>query len=202
MENPSEIIRVDVTEPIEIGENFIPDDLIQENRNIYEISYLIDNNYMPRDFNPVINIPPSLTTSDLSDWGVSTYEVSPESESESQRNQVFIPFEMFFTRGPRDIPLEDMDFPEGFFDPVKVVLSESEFDALPLRTMSKKLKEELNISDTTCPICQEEINPRCHCTVLKCGHYFHKNCAKEWLTKQCEKPTCPMCRKDVREHLI
>ena len=178
MENPSEIIRLDVTEPIEIGENFIPDDLIQENRNnIFEISYLIDNNYMPRDFNPV---PPSLTTSDLSDWGVS----------------------VFFTRGPRDIPLEDMDFPEGFFEPVKVVLSESEFDALPLRTMSKKLKEELNISDTTCPICQEEINPRCHCTVLKCGHYFHKNCAKEWLTKQCEKPTCPMCRKDVREHLI
>ena len=176
MENPSEIIRVDVTEPNSIGENFIPDDLIQDNRNIFEISYLIDNNYMPRDF----NIPPSLTTSDLSDWGVS----------------------VFFTRGPRDIPLEDMDFPEGFFEPVKVVLSESEFDALPLRTMSKKLKEKLNISDTTCPICQEEINPRCHCTVLKCGHYFHKNCAKEWFTKQCEKPTCPMCRKDVRDHLI
>ena len=100
-----------------------------------------------------------------------------------------------------DLPLEDMDFPEGFLEPVKVVLSNDEFDDLPVRTMSKNLEKELNIRDKTCPICQEEINSRCHCTVLKCGHFFHKNCAKEWLTKQCEKPTCPMCRKDVREDL-
>ena len=101
-----------------------------------------------------------------------------------------------------DLPLDDMSFPEGFLDPVKVVLSNEEFASLPVKTMSKKLEKELNIRDKTCPICQDEIKPRCHCTVLKCGHFFHKNCAKEWLTKQCEKPTCPMCRKDVRENLI
>ena len=101
-----------------------------------------------------------------------------------------------------DVPLEYFDLPEDFLEPVKVQLTKREFENLPMRVMSKKLKKELNIEDKVCPICQDEIKPRCHCTILKCGHMYHKNCAREWLTKQCEKPTCPMCRKDVRETLI
>lgn len=99
-----------------------------------------------------------------------------------------------------DVPLEYL--PEDFLEPVKVQLTKQEFENLPMRVMSKKLEKELNIKDKVCPICQDEIKPRCHCTVLRCGHIYHKNCAREWLTKQCEKPTCPMCRKDVRETLI
>ena len=33
--------------------------------------------------------------------------------------------------------------------------------------------------------------------VTKCGHIFHDNCLKNWLTKMCNKPTCPICRCDL-----
>ena len=101
-----------------------------------------------------------------------------------------------------DEPLEDMEFPLGFLDPVNVRLTNEEFDRLPVRTMSKKLIKELDIQDKTCPICQDEINPRCHCNIFHCGHIFHKKCAHQWLTKHCEKPICPMCRIDVRNDTI
>lgn len=101
-----------------------------------------------------------------------------------------------------DEPLEDMEFPLGFLDPVNVRLTNEEFDKLPIRTMSKKLVKELDIQDKTCAICQDEINPRCHCNVFHCGHIFHKKCAHQWLTKHCEKPICPMCRIDIRDSPI
>lgn len=59
---------------------------------------------------------------------------------------------------------------------------------------------ELNviISDRSeidvCSICLEnmEINPKC--VILKCKHYFHKDCIDFWLE---EKTNCPMCKTEL-----
>lgn len=92
--------------------------------------------------------------------------------------------------------------PDDFWEPVRLQLSIPEFKKLNNRVMGKKLLKELNIEKGECAICQEDITSRQHCTILTCNHIYHKNCAKEWFTKQCEKPTCPCCRADVRESLM
>jgi len=99
---------------------------------------------------------------------------------------------------PLDQPIENMNLPTDFLEPVNIRLSKEEFKNLHVKIMSKKLVSELNINDKTCVICQDEINIQCHCIILNCGHLFHKKCVELWLTKHCEKPICPMCRKDVR----
>ena len=66
--------------------------------------------------------------------------------------------------------------------------------------MGKRLRTELGgKKDYTCAICMDEIKTRQKCSVLGCKHVFHKECAKEWFTNQCEKPTCPCCRSDIRD---
>ena len=92
--------------------------------------------------------------------------------------------------------------PRAFLEPVHVRLSKDEFDAMPVSVMSKKLRKQLKDDEPCCPICMENIKTRCHCTVLPCGHVYHKNCARKWLTEKCERPTCPMCRADVRTKYV
>jgi len=52
--------------------------------------------------------------------------------------------------------------------------------------------EELGDS-RTCLICHEEMEVA---KKLKCSHFFHLNCLKEWLHRQ---QVCPVCRKEVLE---
>jgi len=92
--------------------------------------------------------------------------------------------------------------PRAFLEPVHVRLSKDEFDAMPVSVMSKKLRKQLKDDEPCCPICMENIKTRCHCTVLPCGHVYHKKCAQKWLTEKCERPTCPMCRADVRTKYV
>jgi hypothetical protein len=95
-------------------------------------------------------------------------------------------------------PLEP--HPESdFWDPVASRLTDELFDEMvPTHPMSKSIKKKYNMEDPICSICQEDINSKQHCSILKCEHVYHKNCIKTWLTKTCEKPTCPCCRIDVR----
>ena len=90
----------------------------------------------------------------------------------------------------------------GFFKPVDLRLSDSEFRQVPRRVMGKKLLKELELTECPdCPICMDAIKSRQHCVVLGCNHLMHIGCAREWLTKHCTKPTCPLCRCCVRESI-
>ena len=99
---------------------------------------------------------------------------------------------------PPPPPLEP--HPESdFWEPVASRLTDEGFDEMvPTHRMSKSIRKKYNMEEPICSICQEDINSRQHCSILKCEHVYHKNCIKTWLTKTCEKPTCPCCRIDVR----
>ena len=57
-------------------------------------------------------------------------------------------------------------------------------------------KEIDNIDkNKTCSICFEKMEKKMIKT--SCGHCFHDKCLKQWLTNNCNKPNCPVCRKSL-----
>lgn len=154
------------------------------------------------DYDYGARIMPPLVDDDEEDriW-IETQELIDAQEYSQRQHPQFQVFRDIYNMIDQTFDQPQENIPDDFFEPVKVQLSNQEFDALPMERMSKKFIKKYNIKDTTCPICMEEIKPNCHCTRLQCGHIYHKKCAKKWFTKMCEKPTCPMCRHDVRTKL-
>ena len=63
-----------------------------------------------------------------------------------------------------------------------------------------------NRTECGCSICLEEYEPFCKLLILPCGHMFHYECAKQWLTTQLdvtvdnkEYPSCPSCRVPINK---
>lgn len=77
---------------------------------------------------------------------------------------------------------------------VKVTLSEDEFDNL-----DTNIDETLLSDSISCNICLEELKKDESLVRLHCSHIYHKDCIKEWLTKQSTK--CPNCRFCCRDGL-
>ena len=50
-----------------------------------------------------------------------------------------------------------------------------------------------------CTICIEPMKVGDIQNRLGCGHGFHPECIKPWLTNDCTHPLCPNCRYDARE---
>jgi hypothetical protein len=48
-----------------------------------------------------------------------------------------------------------------------------------------------------CAICINKIESNEYIRKLKCNHLFHKKCVDNWLKKNIENPSCPMCRSKV-----
>ena len=81
---------------------------------------------------------------------------------------------------------------------VKVTLSEDEFNNL-----ETKISEDM-IINKQCNICLEDLILDKETSFenklinLKCNHIYHRDCIKEWLTKQSTKcPTCRCCYRSV-----
>ena len=73
-----------------------------------------------------------------------------------------------------------------------------------LQTMKKHKREQIkNIkykkvketTDTTCPICIDELKKGEYYRTLECSHVFHKKCIDNWFKK--DHSDCPMCRKKI-----
>ena len=54
-------------------------------------------------------------------------------------------------------------------------------------------EEYCNLDD--CSICLAHSSKH-QVTLDKCGHSFHYDCLKSWITEK-KRPTCPLCRKDI-----
>jgi E3 ubiquitin-protein ligase RHA2 len=48
-----------------------------------------------------------------------------------------------------------------------------------------------------CAICINKIESNEYIRKLKCNHLFHKKCVDNWLKKNIENASCPMCRSKV-----
>lgn len=49
-----------------------------------------------------------------------------------------------------------------------------------------------------CSICLEEFVKGAETRLLPCSHRFHMQCIDVWLLGNCSRPTCPLCKVDVR----
>ena len=88
---------------------------------------------------------------------------------------------------------------DSFWQPVSIRMTVEEFDTqIETCNMTKTIREKYNTHNSVCIICQDDINLKQKCSILKCGHIYHTKCIKTWLVETCEKPTCPCCREDVR----
>lgn len=72
---------------------------------------------------------------------------------------------------------------------VTVVIPEEEYDDYIITPLN-------SLPDYVCSICQTPIASVNEGSQLECGHCFHNNCIKEWLTTRSVK--CPTCNFDVR----
>lgn len=58
-------------------------------------------------------------------------------------------------------------------------------------------KTHLPIED--CSVCYEPILKR-NGTALSCGHVFHTQCLRKWVTR--DRSTCPYCREQIAEDVL
>jgi hypothetical protein len=89
---------------------------------------------------------------------------------------------------------------------VKVTISQGDFDKLDHLTIQKDCSNECNcnssnhcLSSGECHVCLDGFKVGDTKVILKCKHYFHKDCIYKWLCY--EKTNCPICRYDVRDLL-
>ena len=67
---------------------------------------------------------------------------------------------------------------------VKIVVKEDDFN---------KLEYVTDLNNVNCSICCDKIEEPA--IKLKCNHYYHKDCIKEWLCNYSNK--CPNCKDEV-----
>ena len=82
---------------------------------------------------------------------------------------------------------------------VKITLTREQYNEfIKTNIMTKNLLDLHSIKDEKCSICQENVNIGDNCSITPCNHLYHSTCSIEWFIKKCIRPTCPICRMDVR----
>ena len=90
---------------------------------------------------------------------------------------------------------------EWLNDVEHIRLNNTEYNKLiKTNIMCDNLLTDIDIESNSCSICQEEIIKGEFCDITPCNHLYHSKCSKEWFINKCIKPTCPICRTDIREN--
>jgi len=99
----------------------------------------------------------------------------------------------------RSTPEQDNSIPPNL-EPVKVTLTPKRYKELVASEKNNKSYRSINRTDELeCCICLDEFKKGCTIHRTSCNHHFHPKCLGQYLKKECLTPTCPMCRKDLRE---
>ena len=75
----------------------------------------------------------------------------------------------------------------------KIIMSGKEYNTKIKRKICSKKDGEIS-----CPLSMEKIKRGQTIAITECGHKFKSKELRVWLTKKCVKPTCPMCRKNLK----
>lgn len=78
------------------------------------------------------------------------------------------------------------NIPANFSDSVPV---------LPTQTQINSAIENVESTNSNCPICQDSISSGA-CRIRHCGHVYHRSCLLSWFGMNVR---CPVCRHDIRE---
>ncbi|CAK68301.1 unnamed protein product (macronuclear) [Paramecium tetraurelia] len=78
--------------------------------------------------------------------------------------------------------------PKNWFDDIPILVGVDEIPQ-PEQIFIKK--------NRICAICLSEINDKNLIKILKCNHYFHNECIKDWLIIKAE---CPTCRNKIEQY--
>ena len=100
---------------------------------------------------------------------------------------------------PDDDPMTDIL--DAFFrnqEPQTEKLTDIQFNELKTVAIGKMEMGVLEKGDP-CSICMDNYEELQKVTYLPCGHYFHTDCIRSWLTKG--NVTCPLCKHDAREKM-
>ena len=76
----------------------------------------------------------------------------------------------------------------------KITLNEQEF--INITTPVTSIEQ---LSHSLCPICLDKMELGNSLVETSCGHHFHRNCLKKWLTVECHQSNCPMCRHSFKK---
>jgi len=79
-----------------------------------------------------------------------------------------------------------LNIPENFLDPIPVTATSQQI---------VNSLESVEGSHGSCAICQESITSN-GSRIRRCGHTYHRDCIRSWLTMSVR---CPVCRHDIRE---
>jgi hypothetical protein len=96
------------------------------------------------------------------------------------------------------VNMDQNDSEDGLTEPLLKMINKNPLE----KQMNKRMTDIQNKVDENaedCIICFCELDDPLKKMVLKCRHKFHEKCIFDWLKV---KPTCPMCRKNVRLDLL
>lgn len=93
------------------------------------------------------------------------------------------------------ITIRNIDLTEHEHDTIDEK-SFNEFKESTFENLKNNLSEYTTISELIpqCIICMDDYSDTDTLTILQCGHYFHKDCIKNWLLKY--NHICPICKKN------
>lgn len=137
-----------------------------------------------------------LTSTDGLNWHPTNRQLSNSSLNSSPNsnpNPNPNPFNFFQSTNPFAILNQIM---RNNFSDVKIVSTKDEISAMNVKKYGD-IKNENFTKSRQCNICLEDYQDDEEILLLKCNHYYHKDCITNWISKESNK--CPICKEKVSE---
>ena len=94
-------------------------------------------------------------------------------------------------------PLQTIPLGTTFLNSMENVIVRPSLEQINAASTVFNMPTTPDISDTTCTVCQDTMEPSVPVRRLNtCHHQFHKSCIDTWFERSVR---CPVCRRDIRD---